>query len=86
MSRSVYEWGLAGGQEFALLFSVSSNPLLSGSLNLSGSLFFLGSFAKFAKFRSSGFHDCSWGEIVLYIVSLVYSLLSFLLSVLLLVV
>ena len=32
-SCSVYEWGLAGGQESCFLVSVSSNPLLSSSLH-----------------------------------------------------
>jgi len=59
-SGSVYEWGLAAGQE-SLLFSVSWNPVLSRSLNFSESLVFFGSFAKFMKSESSGFHDhCAW--------------------------
>jgi len=44
-----YEWGLARGQESALLVSMSLNPLLSTSFNFSVSLFFLKNFAKFAR-------------------------------------
>jgi len=47
---SVYEWGLAGEQESALLVSVTSNPPWSRSSNFSGSSVFSRSFAKLAKF------------------------------------
>jgi len=43
--------GWLGGQEFALLFSVSSNPLWSSSLNFSRHLVFFGSLVKFAVFQ-----------------------------------
>ena len=55
--------GWPGGQEplSARLVSMSSNPLLSGSLKFSGSLPFLGSFVKFSKSASSAFCDCCLG-------------------------
>jgi len=56
MSCSVYEWGLAAGQESALspLFSLGLNPLMSGNSNFSGSSGFFGSFAKFSKIHEFG--------------------------------
>jgi len=47
--------GVGRGQESALLFSMSSNPLLSVSSNFSRISVFFGSFAKFAKSVGSGF-------------------------------
>jgi len=56
-SCSVYEWGLARGQESALLVSVTLNSLVSVSSNFSGSLGVFLSSEKFAKFATSGFCD-----------------------------
>jgi len=59
MSCSVYELGLAGGAGSSLLFlfSVSSNPLLSGSLNFSGSSAFLGILQNSQKLVNLTFHE-----------------------------
>jgi len=54
MACSAYEQGLARGQEPALFFSMSSNPLLARSLNFTGSSVFFGSFTKLAKYTVSG--------------------------------
>jgi len=82
----IYEWGLATGQEFFCLISMSSNPLLVRNYNSSGSLGFWGNFAKFTIELQSLLRD--WlqishqvmRKIVLHIVSFAYSLLSLLLS------
>ena len=60
-SRSVYESGLAGMQESALVFSTSVNLLLASSLNFSGTSVCFGSFAKIARSTSLGFHNCCSG-------------------------
>ena len=77
-AHSVYGWG----EESALLISVSSNSLLSGTSNF---------FRNFARFTLSRFRDCCSGtdcelmarEIVLCRVGFAYSLSSLLLSLLL---
>jgi len=85
--------GWSGGQESAFLFSVSLNPLLSGSLNFSGSLVFFVSFVKFTKFtifpgsaitaQGQAVNSSFGGEKnMLYIVYFAYSLFALSLSVL----
>jgi len=94
MSYSVYEWGLAGQQESALLIFMSSNPLRSGSANIFGSSGFLRQFRKIRYFPVPRWLLGDWLPIghqvvrktVLCIVCFAYSLLPLILSLVVLVV